>query len=140
MINSDIAAGLSGFLEWSQPVIFDRLVEIYEVRLGRRGPAAQNLAKLHAEAWRALIASDLPRNATLRRELVQALDDARLDANSLLVESDGEILVELLEIVMARYQRAMYTAKGYHLALITLAGRAARGGLAPARNGGARRA
>ena len=33
-----------------------------------------------------------------------------------------EILVELLDVVMTRYQRSMRTAKGYHLALIALAG------------------
>jgi hypothetical protein len=134
-INPDVAAGLSGFLEWSQPVIFDRLAEIYQIRLGRRGPVAQNLATLHAGAWRALIAGDISKFAALRGDLARALQDAGLDANALLDQSDGEILTELLEIVMARYQRAMYTARGYHLALIALAGR-----LAPPPQGKALRA
>ena len=42
-----------------------------------------------------------------------------------LADADAQILVELLDIVMARYQRSMRTAKGYHLALIALAGRLA---------------
>jgi hypothetical protein len=67
----------------------------------------------------------MPKYAALRRDLIRALEDASLDADALLRQSDGEILVELLEIVMTRYQRAMYTARGYHLALITLASRLA---------------
>jgi hypothetical protein len=124
MIKPDAAMGLSGFLEWSQPVIFDRLLDAYQLQLGQ-GPLTQHLAGVHANAWRALISGDMPSYVALRRSLIQALDDSGLDADDLVTASDNEILVELLEIVMARFQRAMHTAKGYHLALITLAGRLA---------------
>jgi hypothetical protein len=119
MINGGAAAGLSGFLEWSEPVIYDRLVDAYQVRLGR-GCSPWSLARMHARAWRALIAGEMSKYAALRRDLIAALAEWRLDVDDL-AKADAEILVELLEVVMGRYQRSMSTAKSYHLALITLA-------------------
>ena len=123
MINADVAFGLAGFLEWSEPVIFDRLAEAYRARLGP-GSLHQTLARMHARTWRALIAGDMPQYASLRNDLIAVLDECRLDADDL-ANVDGEILVELLDIVMARFQRSISTAKGYHLALIALAARLA---------------
>jgi hypothetical protein len=123
MMNADAALGLTGFLEWSEPVIFDRLVEAYQTHLGR-GPEARKIARLHARTWRALIVGDMAKYDALRWDLVEALDESPLDLEDL-AEADSQILVELLDIVMTRYQRSMRTAKGYHLALIALAGRLA---------------
>src|SRR5579859_2377955 len=120
MIDSEAAAtGLSGFLEWSEPVIFDRLVDAYQVRLGR-GSSPFSLARLHARTWRALISGEMQTYAALRRDLLGALAECHLGVADL-VSADNDILVELLEVVMGRYQRSMSTAKSYHLALIALA-------------------
>src|SRR5579872_204651 len=123
MMNADAALGLSGFLEWSDPVIFDRLVEAYQAHLGR-GPDARKFARMHARSWRALIVGDMAKYDALRWDLVDALDEHPLDLEDL-ADADAQILVELTEVVMTRYQRSMRTAKGYHLALIALAGRLA---------------
>ena len=120
MIGSEAAAaGFSGFLEWSEPVIYDRLVDAYQARLGR-GSSPYGLARLHARTWRALIAGEIQTFAVLRRDLVGALTECHLGAEDL-ANADNCILVELLEVVMGRYQRSMSTAKSYHLALIALA-------------------
>jgi hypothetical protein len=119
MVDAAAAAGLSGLLEWSEPVIYDRLVDAYQSRLGR-GCSPWSLARIHARAWRALIAGDMPKYAALRRDLMGALAECRLDQNDL-AAADAQILVELLEVVLSRYQRSLSTAKSYHLALIALA-------------------
>ena len=121
MMHADAAVGLSGFLEWSEPVIFDRLRDAYQARIGA-GPAPWKLARLHARTWRALISGDMPKFEALRWDLADALEEFHLDIDDV-AEADAQILVELLDIVMTRYQRSMRTAKGYHLALIALAGR-----------------
>jgi hypothetical protein len=123
MMNADAALGLSGFLEWSEPVIFDRLVATYQAHLGL-GPLPRKLARLHSRTWRALILGDMAKFDALRWDLVEALDETTLDLENL-ADADAQILDELLDIVMARYQRSMRTAKAYHLALIALAGRLA---------------
>jgi hypothetical protein len=123
MMNADVARGLSGFLEWSDPVIFDRLLGAYRDRLGT-GARPWELARLHSRVWRALIAGDMPKYNALRVNLAEALYNCRLEMSDV-ADTDTDILVELLDVVMTRYQRSMRTAKNYHLALIALAGRLA---------------
>ena len=121
MPNADVTAGVAGLLEWSEPIIFDRLLAAYRARLGA-GPAAWNLARLHARAWKAAITGDMPRLETARWNLADALGEHSLAIDHA-VDADAEIMVELLDIVMARFQRSMSTARSYHLALMQLAGR-----------------
>ena len=58
----------------------------------------------------------------MREALVSALDHVSLTLDSL-AEVDAEIMVELLEVVVSRYNRSQRTAVSYHLALLELAGR-----------------
>ncbi len=60
----------------------------------------------------------------MRGELLVAIGRRGLDLDSL-VEADAQTMNELLEIVIARFQRSERVAKGYHLALIELAARLA---------------
>ena len=49
MMNADAALGLSGFLEWSEPVIFDRLASTaYQAHLGLGRAAAETCAVARA--------------------------------------------------------------------------------------------
>lgn len=117
----DIKDGRLGLLEWSEPIIFDRLRAAYRERIAdqRIGWA---LARLHCRVWRALIASDMERFERLRGELIAELAQHGLDLDSL-AEADAQTMAELLEIVIARFQRSERVAKGYHLALMDLARR-----------------
>ena len=119
-MNSPVAEGLSGLLEWSEPVIFDRLLDAYRRRLSD-AIVCRNLARLHARVWRALISGDMSEFEILRGELVDALADQGLDLDCL-AEADEQTLTELVEIVVARFHRSQRLATGYHLALIKLAG------------------
>ncbi len=123
MLSADAVVGLSGFLEWSEPVIFDRLLDNYQARVGI-GATPRKLARLHARVWRELISGDMAKFESRRWDLVDALEECRLDMDDV-AEADADILVELLDVVMTRYQRSMRTAKSYHLALIALATRLA---------------
>jgi hypothetical protein len=127
MLNSEAADGLSGLLEWSEPVIYDRLLMAYRSRLGDKA-AIWKLARLHCRVWRALIAGDMARFEIGRNDLVIALRESDLSLDHLAADDSG-IMMELLEVVMARYHNSMRTAKTYHLALLELAGR-----LTPARH------
>jgi hypothetical protein len=60
--------------------------------------------------------------ADMREALVDALAPCSLTLDHL-AEVDGEIMIELLDVVMARYNRSHRTARAYHLALTDLAGR-----------------
>jgi len=121
MMNGAAADGLSGLLEWSEPIIYDRLLMAYRARLGEQA-AVWKLARLHCRVWRALISGDMVQFETSRDDLVAALAENRLNLDNLAADDAG-IMVELLEVVMARYHNSMRTAKSYHLALIELAAR-----------------
>jgi hypothetical protein len=120
-MDSSISEGLSGLMQWSDPVIFDRLRDAYGRTVGDPAMARQ-LARLHARVWRALISGEMDRFETLRSELVGALAEQGLDLDCL-AEADSRTMTELLEIVIARFRRSERVAKGYHLALMSLAGR-----------------
>ncbi len=118
---SSASDGLSGLLEWSGPVIFDRLRAAYASRLPEIG-ASWRLAHLHARVWRALISGELENFETLRAELIEQLSEVGLSLGDL-ADADAQTMSELLEIVIARFRRSPRLSHGYHLALLQLATR-----------------
>jgi hypothetical protein len=120
MGSADLSEGFSGLKQWSEPVIYDRLIATY-YKLVEDRELARGLTRLHARVWRALIAGDMEDFEDLREMLVATLDPCDLTLDHL-AEADGEIMIELLDVVMARYNRSQRTARAYHLALMELAG------------------
>ena len=121
MPSPDPSEGFSGLQQWSEPVIFDRLLAAYRTLLSDDA-VARSLTRLHARVWRALIGGDMACFAVVRDTLIDALGRCGLTLDHL-AEVDNEIMIELLEVVLSRYQRSQRTAKAYHLALMELAGR-----------------
>src|ERR1700690_573958 len=120
-MDSPVAEGLSGLKEWAEPVIFDRVRDAYSRNVSD-APTAWRLARLHARVWRALISGETDSFQKLRGELIEALAEQGLDLECL-ADADSGTMTELLEIVIARFRRSQRVAKGYHLALMALAGR-----------------
>jgi hypothetical protein len=121
MLAADLPEGFSGLMQWSEPVIYDRLIAAYFKLISDR-EWARSLTRLHARVWRALIGGDMEGFEDLRETLVGELEPCNLTLDHL-AEVDGEIMIELLDVVMARYNRSHRTARAYHLALMELAGR-----------------
>jgi hypothetical protein len=121
MLLADLSEGALGLKQWSEPVIFDQLIAAYYKLIEDR-ELARDLTRLHARVWRALIAGDMEDFEELRETLVGALEPSNLTLDHL-AEVDGEIMTELLDVVMSRYNRSARTARAYHLALMELAGR-----------------
>jgi hypothetical protein len=122
MTMTDSSEGFSGLQQWSEPLIFDRLFAAYRRLLRDDDALARGMTRLHARVWRALIGGDMQSFEAFRKALVSALDHASLTLDHL-AEVDSEIMVELLEVVVSRYNRSHRTAITYHLALMELAGR-----------------
>lgn len=116
-------------LEWSEPVISDRLRETYRVYVAEEAQA-WSLARQHCRAWRALIAGEADTYETLRRELVAMLEELEIDVGCV-AAADARALSELNDIVAARFQRCRREARGYRLALVELAERLAPSGELP---------
>jgi hypothetical protein len=128
-MESAVSEGLSGLQEWSEPVICDRLRDAYCRKIADP-VTAWRLARQHSRVWRALIAGEMDQFESLRGELVATLATHGLDLDCL-VDADARTMGELLDIVIARFRRSQRVAKGYHLALIELAGRLTVAGLRP---------
>lgn len=118
-MNTQTNDGLAGLLEWSGPVIHDRLRLAYQARLSDPLTVAR-LCRLHARVWRALLAGDLGAFASLKADLVLQLVCAGLTLDHV-AEADAETMNELVEIVIARFRRSPRVSQGYHLALLQLA-------------------
>jgi hypothetical protein len=123
---TDPSEGFSGLQQWSEPLIFDRLLTAYR-KLLRDDALARSATRLHSRVWRALIGGDMAGFETLRTTLIAALEPCSLSLDHL-AEVDGEIMLELLEVVISRYNRSHRASRSYHLALMDLARR-----LGPAR-------
>lgn len=121
--NFGAADGLSDLLEWSEPVIHDRLSEVYRTRVVEKDVIGQ-LARQHGRAWRALIAGDMSGFKSLRRDLAAALEALGVGLGCI-VEADARVFHELNDIVTARFQRCDRLARGYRLALTEIAQRLA---------------
>ena len=117
----DSADGRLGLLEWAEPVIYDRLRDAYQQRLGA-GADAIRLTRLHCRVWRALIAGDEANYECLRTELIAAAARSGLEA-ACLSRGDAQTMAELLDIVVTRFQRSERVASSYRLALLELAER-----------------
>ena len=117
----DSANGRRGLLEWAEPVIYDRLRDAYQKRLGA-GADASRLARLHCRAWRGLIAGDEANYERLRTELIAAVTRAGVEVGCL-SRGDAQAMAELLDIVAMRFQRSAREASSYRLALLELAER-----------------
>jgi len=123
MPSTDLSEGYAGLRQWAHPLIFDRLSSAYRKILPDEG-LARGLARLHARVWRALINGDMTDFGAMREALVVALEHCRLTLDHL-ADVDAEIMLELLDVVISRYNRSHRTARAYHLALMELAGRVA---------------
>jgi hypothetical protein len=116
-------------LEWAEPVIYDRLRDAYQRRLGA-GADSSRLTRLHCRVWRALIAGDEANYQGLRTELIAAVARSGVEV-AWLKRGDALTMAELLDIVVARFQRSERAASSYRLALLELAERlVARGEVA----------
>ena len=124
MRNTEAVDALAGLSEWSSPIIFDRLLEAYQFRLGDElgdGPTIRLLAYMHCQVWQALIGWDLAKFQVLQHNLRNTLLRRNLSLDVLELV-DADIISELLAIVMMRYRRSPDDAVSYHLALIKIAG------------------
>ncbi len=128
MPTTNLSEGYAGLQQWAQPLVFDRLALAYRKIIPDEG-LARGLTRLHARVWRALINGDMNEFGAMRETLVVAFEGCSLTLEHL-ADVDAEIMVELLDVVISRYNRSHRTAKVYHLALMELAGRLVPGSVA----------
>ena len=72
---ADLSEGFSGLKQWSEPVIYDRLIAAYR-KLISDHELSSNLTRLHARVWRALIRGDMATVAAVAQQGIASPEHA----------------------------------------------------------------
>lgn len=105
-------------LEWAEPIIADRVYDFYSVATEERD--ADAMAVKHCQLWRNVILAQSASVAVSRKDLRRlgtnlGLPLAFMDA------VDQEVMEELLDIVLTRYQASRSQSKRFSLLLMAVA-------------------
>jgi hypothetical protein len=120
-MNTNTADGYAGLLQWSDPIIFDRMLEAYGASVSDL-KVVWRLARLHSRVWRAMIEGDFRAVDSRRNELIGALEQEDVELDTV-ADADARTLRELLTVVVDRFHRMPRVSLSYHMALLELAGR-----------------
>jgi hypothetical protein len=118
--NGEATEDPADLAEWADTVIHERLLDSYRSSF-REEATVELFAYLHGQAWRALFAGDKKKFSALRCKLMDLLAKRDLGRKTL-ARVDADVVRELLETVMTRYEHSMSAAVSNHLALIQLGG------------------
>ncbi len=105
---------------WSEPLVADRILMVYDQRLAGEESASQALVFQHCRMWRNLLEGQTLRALEARRNLVKLAHRARLSDRDL-EEIDKSILDELLGVILRRCQGSHMAARLQGMALVMAA-------------------
>lgn len=97
---------------WAQPLILDRLSEIYYRAHPNNHLRAAALVALHARVWRALIRGEQAEGNAMRKDLMQEIERARLERGDV-VKADKAVLEELYTVVRQRFRASRHLSVAY---------------------------
>ena len=100
------------FIDWAEPLIVDRLVDVYTQMFPHNRLRADTFVALHARVWCVIIGGDAGRGARLRRELTAEYGKAHLPQASLL-EADKAVVEELHAVIRQRFRASRHLSAAY---------------------------
>jgi hypothetical protein len=107
-------------LDWSGPLVSDRIADAYDICLGGDVALCRPMSRQHARLWRMIISSDKRRAAAARRDLLILARASRLGAEAI-DAIDRLVLDELIDVIAARFQRSPSATRRYNRLLIEAA-------------------
>jgi len=105
---------------WSEPLVADRSLMVYDQRVLGSESVSQSLAFQHRRMWSSLLEGQTARALEARRNLIRLAQSARLDLRDL-EEIDCAILDELLGSILRRCQGSHAAARRQATALMMAA-------------------
>ncbi len=122
----DLQLQFAGDLQlWAQPLVMDQITHYYFDRLRGRYELARELSVIHYRMWRHLLNGDGDAATQARLAHEGALLASGLDLR-MAEEADRQVLDELMDVVVTRFQRTPSLARGYGQTLLDTAARLAR--------------
>lgn len=104
-------------LDWSEPLVGDRLLEAYHACFGGNMELCRPMTRQHARVWRLIIASQKTRAAEARRDLLQLARICRLSVEAI-DAIDRLVLDELVDVISARFQGSPANTRLYGRLLV----------------------
>jgi hypothetical protein len=117
---SDLSVARRDLAEWSEPLIADRVGEIYAICFSGDQQRIRPMTRQHCRLWRNLLLQDSSRVQNARRELVRLGKLAGVESHTL-DRIDEAVFDELAEVVVARFHRSPMTTRDYSKSLIRAA-------------------
>jgi hypothetical protein len=117
MISSEASRDLA---EWTAPIVIDVISAAYGRWLAGQPRHARSVTQAHYRVWRHLLSGDCDAAMGEREGLRALASAAGLDEDHLL-EADREVLLEVLQCVLTRFQRSPQVAYGYTMTLVDAA-------------------
>jgi hypothetical protein len=105
---------------WSEPLVADRVIMVYDQRLFGAESASRALAFQHRRMWRDLLEGQTARALEARRNLMRLARSAHIDRRDL-EEIDRSILDELLDAILRRCKGSHISARVQATALMMAA-------------------
>ncbi len=100
------------FIDWAEPLIVDRLADVYAQTFPHNRLRADTFVALHARVWCVIIGGDLGRGTRLRRELAAEYAKAHLPQDALL-EADRAVVDELHTVIRQRFRASRHLSAAY---------------------------
>ena len=110
----------SDLAEWTAPVVIDVISGAYGRHLTERPDFARPLSQAHFKIWRHLLSGQIEDAMESRERLNEIAAEAGVDEEAML-EADREVLLEVLQCVLTRFQRSPGVACGYTMTLVDAA-------------------
>jgi hypothetical protein len=124
MRSLDAIGSREDLANWCQPIIVDFLHDQYASHLGETHTSLRVLALSHARLWRFLILGDEDRLVTARREIIGIARLAGIKTAAV-NEVDQSVLLELMDVIVARFLRTPALARSYSRVVLVAATRLA---------------
>ena len=113
----DLSAAQRDLLEWSQPLIADRVSDFYAACFDGDQDRLRMMKQQHCYVWRNLLLQDCDRIQPGRRQLVLLGKRSGIDSETL-DQIDEAVLDELAEIIAVRFHRSAAKVRDYSRSLI----------------------
>lgn len=104
-------------LDWSEPLVCDRLCEAYDACFGGNAELRQPMARQHGRVWRLILSREKRRAADARRDLLKLARICRLGVEAI-DAIDRLVLEELVDVVAQRFQGSPASTRLYGRLLI----------------------
>ncbi len=104
-------------LDWSDPLVGDRLSEAYDICFGGNMELCRPMTRQHSRVWRMIIGGDKRRAADARRDLLRLARACRLSVEAL-DSIDRLVLDELVDVIAARFQGSPANTRLYNRLMV----------------------